>query len=82
MEGTSNIEREYGALGGLFQQIIQDMKVGDITINTKGNKVWASYAIIVLLSNGKVAVDILYNAAWFWLAGVQTLDLFYWQPLR
>lgn len=27
MEG--NIEREYGALGGLFQQIIQDMKVGD-----------------------------------------------------
>lgn len=29
MEGnnSSNIEREYGALGGLFQQIIQDMKV-------------------------------------------------------
>lgn len=27
MEG--NIEREYGALGGLFQQIINDMKVRD-----------------------------------------------------
>lgn len=26
MDGT--IEREHGALGGLFQQIIQDMKVG------------------------------------------------------
>lgn len=63
MEGTSHIEREYGALGGLFQQIIQDMKVGDIAISCK---VWASYAI-VLLSNGKVAVDILYNVVWFWL---------------
>lgn len=30
MEGT--IERESGALGGLFQQIIQDMKVGQIKI--------------------------------------------------
>lgn len=38
MEGSSHIEREYGALGGLFQQIIQDMKVGDMGINAKGQR--------------------------------------------
>lgn len=61
MEGNSHIEREYGALGGLFQQIIQDMKVGDIP--TKSNKVWASY-VIVLLSNWKSISGLMSLVSW------------------
>lgn len=48
MEG--NIEREYGALGGLFQQIIHDMKVRDSII--------AYFVILLGLRTVNVTVQI------------------------